>query len=210
MKPWEHPIRKIQILEDESAPRRDRAEAAYGIALWARMHAVEGSNLVKLLARIVDYWQTLCRAEEEPSWPLLRDRTKVARAFTLLGHGLPEGQRFFRNIPRVTDAEGPHPSKEGTIIRGSFNYMYRSIYEFHWEYPIEGFGVRKDLISVIEADDTRTPMFDWLQRQDLVVWCSGCGLEVTYEISKNCPARALMAKDSLSRPARPSGDHSLD
>jgi hypothetical protein len=201
MEPWDHPLRKIQILEDEGQPRRDRAEAAHGIALWARMRSVEGSDLRNLFTRIVDYWQDLCEAEEEPSWPLLLDRTKVARACTLLGHSLPEGQRVFRNIPRVTDAEGPHPRKEGTIIRGAFNYMYRSIYEFHWEYPIGGFGVRKDLISVIEADDTRTPMFDWLRGKDVVVWCSGCGLEVTYEISKNCPARKLMRRP---RPEKPS------
>ena len=201
--PWDNPTRLIEILEDEDASRKERVKAANRVAILARMRSFGGSAHRTLFDRVVLFWRGLCEAEEDPSWPLLMDRTRAASACTLLSLDLSEGQKFFKNIPRVGNAEGPHPRIEGEIIRGAFNYMYRSIYEFHREYPIEGFGVRKDLISVIEEEEIRTPMFDWLREQDVVVWCSGCGLEVTYEVSRNCPARFLIAQGRRSRSSRP-------
>ena len=65
--------------------------------------------------------------------------------------------------------------------------MYSSIFEFHHEYPIEGFGTQKDLISVIEEDGTRTPLFDWCRQHEVYSYCGRCGLDITYELSMDCP-----------------------
>jgi len=73
------------------------------------------------------------------------------------------------------------------LIAGKIKSGYgASIYEFHWEYPIEGMGVRKDLISVITDEDERIPLLGWCRQNDLIVFCNRCGLDITYEVSKDC------------------------
>jgi hypothetical protein len=197
-----HPLRSLATIEDEEAPRKARVRAANDLAIWARSGQPGVEDVQNLHRRVIQLWRDLCAADEEPSWSLLMDRGRAAAACTTLSPALPDGQNFFRNIPRINDAEGPHPRKEGVILRGKFGYMYRSIYDFHREYPIEGFGVRKDLISVVEADGTRVPVLDWLPRKAWVVWCSGCGLDITTEVANNCPARFLMARGSKPRIVR--------
>jgi hypothetical protein len=144
--------------------------------------------------RTLRLWRRLCELEEEVTPRLLLDRSLLVRACATLGAALPEGRRLFRNIPPVRDAEGPHPRKSGALVRGKLAYTYGSVYEFHLEYPIAGWGVRKDLISVVEPDGTRRPLLEWLREEDLVVWCGRCGLEITCEVSRRCPARGLRGR----------------
>jgi hypothetical protein len=186
-----HPLRNLAIIEDAGALRRERVRAARELARWARSDRTSPDDRRGVLEKASALWRELCDSQEPPSLPLFHDRTGAASACTVASLALPEGQRFFRNIPRHGNAEGPDPVKEGSLIRGAFNYTYGSIYEFHLEYPIEGFGVRKDLISIVGSTGERTPLFGWLRKQGAVVWCSRCGLDITYEVSRDCPSRAI-------------------
>jgi len=150
--------------------------------------------------KVTAFWQDLCGSAEGPSFHLFRDRVRAASACTTVSLALPQGQRFYRNIPKSGHAEGPDPRKQGSLIHGPFAYTYGSIYEFHLEYPIEGFGVRKELISIVEADGKRTPLFDWLKSHKMVIWCSRCGLDITFEISRDCPARAMRRRAGFRGP----------
>ena len=48
------------------------------------------------------------------------------------------------------------------VIRGAIKSGYgTSLYDFHREYPIEGFGIRKDLISVFTDENEKIPMMEW-------------------------------------------------
>jgi len=195
-----HPLRNLATIENVCAPRRERVRAAQELARWARTGRPAVDDVRGVFEKVTAFWRELCDSKEEVSLPLLHDRARVASACTTVSMALPGGQRFFRNIPRNQDAEGPHPVKKESLIRGAFNYTYGSIYEFHLEYPIEGFGVRKDLISIVETTGERTPLFDWLRSQGAVIWCSRCGLDITYEISRDCPARAMRGKAGSGEP----------
>lgn len=188
----DHPIRALAILEDEDAARQERVRAARDLASWVRLNPSGISEAGGVFEKATSFWRDLCRLAEEPSTQLLRDRIQAARACTTVSLALPGGQRFFRNIPRSWRAEGPYPRKEGSLIHGTFAYTYGSIYEFHLEYPIEGFGIRKDRISIVEKDGRRIPLFVWLMTHEMVVWCSRCGLDITFEISRDCPSRARL------------------
>ena len=195
-----HPLRSLATMESESAPRRERVKAAHELALWARVDRPGIHDVRGIFDKVVAFWRELCDSGEEASTQFLHDRVRVASACTTLSRALPEGQGFFRNIPRSQNAEGPHPVKNGALIRGAFAYTYGSIYEFHLEHPIEGFGVRKELISIVEADGKRTPLFDWLKSHKMVVWCSRCGLDITFEVSRDCPARAMRRRAGFRGP----------
>ena len=68
----------------------------------------------------------------------------------------------FEDYPPIALCEGPDHDDPEKIHRGPIAGGYsRSLYEFHYEYPIGGFGVRKDLIIVIEEGGARTPIFDY-------------------------------------------------
>jgi hypothetical protein len=185
----DQPNRALEILEDEKASRQHRVRAAHTLAVWARVHQSEAPGVEGVFEKLTGFWQELCDPAEGSSRGILFDRIRTASACTTMSLALPQGQVFFRNIPRSWRAEGPDPRKEGTLIHGEFSYTYGSLYEFHLEYPIEGFGIRKDLISVVEKAGVRIPLFVWLKTNQLVVWCSRCGLDITFEISRDCPAR---------------------
>jgi len=46
----------------------------------------------------------------------------------------------------------------------------------------------------VESTGERTPLFQWLREHDAIIWCTRCGLEITYEIFRNCQARAVGGK----------------
>jgi hypothetical protein len=102
--------------------------------------------------------------------------------------GLPEdGPTVCWNHPRHDDVEGPRSLREGGLVRGALEETRRFGYEFHWEYPVAGVGIRKDLIMVVEPDGTRKPLLDWCSDQKVFVFCGSCGLNVTFEVSRFCP-----------------------
>jgi hypothetical protein len=88
---------------------------------------------------------------------------------------------------KVTTADG----QTGTIRPG----YGTSLYNFHFEFPVSGFGVRKDEIFVVE-DDCRTPILDWLKLRSTRVICTRCGGFVDRKVEERCPARdrALQAR----------------
>lgn len=89
--------------------------------------------------------------------------------------------------PHHSDVEGPRSLTEGGLVRGEFKMCKSSVYDLHWEYPIEGVGFRKDLISVVESDGTRSPLLDWCSDQKVFVFCGRCGQDITFEVSRGCP-----------------------
>jgi len=194
-----HPLQILAIMEDVGALRRERLMAARELARRTRSDRASAGDARSVFEKISALWRELCQSNEAASLPLFHDRTGVSSACMVATLALPGGQKLFKNMPRHENAEGPNPVSGGTLIRGAFKYTYGSIYEFHLEYPIEGFGVRKDLISILEPTGERTVLFDWLRKQDAVVWCSRCGLDITFEISRDCPARAFrIGNDSRS------------
>ena len=73
-------------------------------------------------------------------------------------------------------------------MKGELKTVYgSSLYEFHREYPIEGFGIRKDLISVITEENEKIPIMDWCKQNEIIVYCNRCGLDITFEVSMDCP-----------------------
>jgi len=55
-------------------------------------------------------------------------------------------------------------------------------------------------VSLALPEGQRTPLFEWLRKQHSIIWCSRCGLEITYEISRDCPARAMRGKAGSGGP----------
>jgi len=81
---------------------------------------------------------------------------------------------IFPDFTRIDRVEGPNRFKRNELInealrtgQGGF-----SLYEFHWEYPIERFGVRKNLISVITQDKGKVPLFDWCEENNIIVFAT--------------------------------------
>ena len=63
-----------------------------------------------------------------------------------------------------------------------------SLYDAHWEYPVDGMGVRKDRLLVVEGK-RRVPIARWCRQNGVVVFCFYCGQDVTDTVSSGCPAR---------------------
>ena len=179
----------LALIEDERAPFDARYKAACTIAEEARFRRTDASDVIRFYEALVRFWkhfglQTIDRYDEK----LFRTRSELARCCWTLSLLLPQGRTFFKYYPRLTRVEGPRGLGKGEILRGALACSYGfSLYEFHWEYPIEGFGVRKDLITVIADDNTRIPVIQWCKDHDLIVFCNRCGLEITCEVSRNCP-----------------------
>jgi len=187
----QHPIRQLAIFNDEEASLEDRVEAAHQIAAWGRFSELELSELAILYERLLAFWQSL-GSPRDGDQAFLRQRARAGRACSLVSFRLPEGPKVYKYYPHLGDVEGPNRSQKGKIARGRLSHTYTSIYEFHFENPIEGFGAQKDLISVVEEDGTRTQLFDWCRQHEVFVFCGRCGLDITYEVSRECPWRKFL------------------
>ena len=68
-----------------------------------------------------------------------------------------------------------------------------SLYNFHYEWPIEGSGVRKDLIEVFPPDGGKPePILEWLRNQNRVIFCYHCGGIVSDRVENvHCPGRGV-------------------
>ena len=198
-----NPIRLLSILTDEEARLGERAAAALRLARWGRWTEPKPPDLPQLAERLLEFWQDLS-VNREGDRSLYSARARAGRACQALSPRLPDGPTVYRNFPRpgliwkrnrptgLLQVEGPDTWQEGQWVRGRFDVYMPSIHEFHWEYPIERMGVRKDLISVVESDGSRTPLLDWCREHRMFVFCGRCGLDITQEVSRDCPWRKTL------------------
>lgn len=182
----------LTLLEDNHIPFEERYHAAMLIA--AEIGSIEEVQIPVYYQALVKFWKSLgLRSIDRADGNLFVIRKLLAGACETLSRRLPGGRTFFAYFPSIPKVEGPHFSKKNETMSGALGYrnvnVGSSIYEFHWEYPIEGFGVKKDLISVIMDGDRKMPIFDWCEENHIIVFCNRCGLDITFEVSKNCPWR---------------------
>ncbi len=71
---------------------------------------------------------------------------------------------------------------------GRVAVTWPGLQELHWEWPISGFGVRKDLIEVLD-EGRWTPVFGWLRQAGVRVICRRCGGFIDRTVEAECPAR---------------------
>lgn len=181
----------LEIIQDKQVGLEERLEAARIVTHNVSLRNIDADDVNLVYRTVVQFWKsmgTLLSDRMDPS--LFLPRARLGTHCMYISNRLLEGPKFFRYHPKVELAEGPSPHKGNQIIRGSISYqMFASIYEFHYEYPIEGFGVKKDEIKVITSSGSKMSVFDWCEANDVIVFCNRCGLEITYEVSRNCPRR---------------------
>lgn len=180
----------LNILKNKKLPFEKRYWAVKMIGLEAGLKKNDQSEIKLFYEPMVELWRSLGLSKKDrKDEKLFSIRKKIASFCLILSLQLPEGQKFFTYYPKVKKAEGfdPHMNKrkKGVLKTGYGS----SLYEFHLEYPIEGIGIRKDLITVISDESRRIPMLEWCKQNDIIVYCNRCGLEITYEVSRDCPFR---------------------
>lgn len=165
----------LSILLDHAQQMERREEAA-------RLVREEGDRqgLALLLGVMAGSW------EREGDSDYLRFRRLLALTCERLWRRLREGSAVFMDWPQVNNQVSDQPA--GTPVGRLGSEAGTSLYEFHWEYPVirpDGVtkGVRKDLLWVIEASGTRTPMLDWCKANDVIVFCSRCGAVITSQVN---------------------------
>jgi len=184
-------LESLALLEDDAVAFESRYQASRLIAQDARVGKIEKIHIPRFYEALVRFWKSFgLRTIDRGNETLFPIRKELARCCSTVSLFLPEGRKFFKYYPRPPKVEGPHWLKKNEVLRGALACTCGfSLYEFHWEYPIEGFGVRKDLIAVIRDDNARMPLLDWCEENDIIVFCNRCGLEITYEVSRDCPWR---------------------
>jgi hypothetical protein len=177
------------ILQKQRIPFEEKVRAAQIIGREVLLRRIEQEDIPLFYPLAVDLWRSLGSNEAERNdLGLIDVRKKLANVCWRLSLQLPEGQKFFTYYPRVQRAEGFEERVTKKIKRGALKTVYgSSLYEFHREYPIEGFGIRKDLISVITDENEKIPIMDWCKQNEIVVYCNRCGLDITFEVSMDCP-----------------------
>jgi len=80
---------------------------------------------------------------------------------------------------------------QGVLHRGKIGTTYgSSLYDYHYEWPIKGMGVRKDKIKVLH-DGVETPIFEWLREKEITVFCYHCGGILSDRSERGCRGRGL-------------------
>jgi hypothetical protein len=80
---------------------------------------------------------------------------------------------------------------QGVLHQGKIETTYgSSLYDYHYEWPIKGMGVRKDKIKVLH-DGVETPIFEWLREKEITVFCYHCGGILSDRSERGCPGRGL-------------------
>jgi len=179
----------LGILKNQQIPFEEKYVAAEDITIDIDDRKIEASDITQFYQSMVEFWRGLgLNKIDRDDEGLFEIRNKLANACLRLSLQLTEGRKFFKYFPMVKRAEGFEGRVLNKLMVGAINPGYgTSYYEFHWEYPIEGAGIKKDLISVITDENEKIPMLDWCQQNDVVVFCNRCGLDITYEVSKECP-----------------------
>ena len=167
----------------------ERFNAAIEIGREALLGGIEAVDIPVFYPAAIDFWRSLgVRKTDRNNAKLFHVRTRLANVCWRLSLQMPDGRKFFKYYPMVKRAEGFEARVSAKVIQGTLKTGYgSSLYEFHREYPIEGMGIRKDLISVITEDNEKIPMLDWCRQHDIIVYCNRCGLDITYEVSMDCP-----------------------
>jgi hypothetical protein len=177
------------ILRSQDMPFEERFSVAKEIGEEALMRRIEPVDIPLFYPLTVDFWRSLGLSKTDSHDERLFNIRKVlANVCQRLSFQSPEGQKFFKYFPRVRRAEGFEDRVYNKMLQGALKPGYgTSLYEFHREYPIEGCGIRKDLISVITDENEKIPMMDWCKQNDIIVYCNRCGLDITYTVSSDCP-----------------------
>jgi len=177
------------ILRNQQIPFRERYCAVEDIAKEVRYKKIEATDIPHFYHSMVKFWRSLGLSNIDRNDERLFDiRKNIASICLMLSLQLPEGQIFFKYFPRINRAEGFEDRYLKKIMVGAIKPGYgTSLYEFHLEYPIEGAGIRKNLICVITKENERIPMLEWCRQNDIIVFCNRCGLDITYEVSRDCP-----------------------
>jgi hypothetical protein len=181
----------LDLLLDNDIDLKERIGTARKITLDVLTKKNEEYDVSHIYQIMVQFWRNIGSSDADRNDSgLFLKRTILATQCMLVSTRLPEGQKFFKYFPRIELVEGPNRFKGNEIIRGRMNYkMFHSTYEFHLEYPIESVGVIKDQISVITNSGDIIPIFEWCETNDIIVFCNRCGLEITFEVSRDCPRR---------------------
>jgi hypothetical protein len=181
----------LDLLLDPDIDLMERVQSARKIARDVMTRRIEEDHFSHIYQIMVQFWRNISSSDDDRNdTSLFLKRSILATQCMYVSKRLPEGQKFFKYFPRIELAEGPNRFKGNEIIRGRVNYkMFHSLYEFHLEYPIESVGVIKDQISVIANSGAKIPLFDWCEKNDIIVYCNRCGLDITYEVSRDCPRR---------------------
>lgn len=179
----------LSALKNIQNSRKERVRAAYSIAKFAFVSKTDDMDLVLYYEAMFEFWKSLgATVKDRNDSSLFMTRSRIARLCLLLSRRMPCEKKFFQYYPQVKLAEAiddRHPEK--TILGETRTGYGSSLYEFHWEYPIKGIGIRKDQIFVITDDQQKIPMLEWCKQKEIIVFCNRCGLEITYEVSKDCP-----------------------
>ena len=179
----------LNIIKNLQIPYEEKYSAVEEIAMHVAWRKIEADDISQVYQTVVEFWRSLGLNEiDRDDEGLFEIRNKMANVCLGLSRQLPKGQKFFKYYPIVNKAEGFDDRVRNKMIVGAFKTGYgSSLYEFHWEYPIEGIGIKKDLISVIIDENERIPMLEWCKLYDIIVFCNRCGLDITYEVSQDCP-----------------------
>lgn len=176
------------VLKKQELQFEERYRAVLEIHSEIGLNKIEESDIQLFYNAIVDFWRSLgLRKIDRENEKLYSLRKRIANVCISISMRLPLGRKFFRYYPKVLKAEG-FDSRTNRMKTGALKTGYgTSLYEFHYEYPIEGIGIKKDLIKVITSENDRIPMLEWCKQNDIIVFCGRCGLEITQEVSKDCP-----------------------
>lgn len=84
--------------------------------------------------------------------------------------------------------------EKGDLHMGKIKTTYgTSLYDFHYEWPIDGTGVRKDLIEVFPPDGgPPQPILEWLRKEGRIIMCYHCGGILSDRVElQGCAGRGL-------------------
>jgi hypothetical protein len=182
-------------VDDDShfyAPRDDCLDwlakiAAPGLQLEERIGMVNDQKVIgpvvgrSLLAALRGTWREVDTA----------DAIRARRFVSALFHRNTGGNGFCLGIPggvAAQEVDPSNPEPESGKIGGS-GYG-TSMYEPHFEWPINGMGVRKDHIEVVVDDGgPGVPIFQWLREEGKVYTCRHCGGLLSDRVEPRCPTR---------------------
>ena len=153
--------------------------------------ALEGKESVEAMRRVIQALEPFCSlrpgeaANGEGPESAMRGlcASVVAQLKALC---VEDTKRSFIYYPEIKH-EVRGTSIKGEVVQGHLGCTYgTSLYEFHYEYPIEGAGCAKDSIIVLIPGSEPVPIFDYCREDGLVVVCNRCGEEITYTCDFDC------------------------